>query len=71
MVVSSPRHRPPGWLDRDVREGLATQRRPPCIPSDPQDIMAALLRTPPPPTDENAQAREKTEGSLVMRGDGG
>jgi len=38
---------------------------------DPQDIMAALLRTPPPPTDENAQAREKTEGSLVMRDDGG
>jgi hypothetical protein len=34
-----------------VREGLATQRPPPYTPADPQDIMAALMKTHPPPED--------------------
>ena len=45
MAGATPRHRPPGWFERAVRGGLATQRRPPYIPADPQNNMAALLKT--------------------------
>jgi hypothetical protein len=41
--------------DRPASSALATQRRPPYIPADPQDIMAALLKTPPPAGDKSTR----------------
>jgi hypothetical protein len=46
QAVRAPRPAAPGWLQRTVHAGLATQHRPTHIPADPQDIMAALPGTP-------------------------